>query len=153
MGAAKSDIEYVFKVNLKAARRIFRTLALRGDQTLDDLHNAIFEAFDRFDPHLYSFYFPKAPGRRRTAGPRPTEYTSAQMFDDPSRFDAAATRLDKLRLKPGKKFDYLFDFGDEWWHEGTVVAVNRADPQGKYWEIRQSQGESPPQYEEEYDDE
>jgi len=147
MDAAKSDNEYVFKVNLKGARRVFRMIALRGDQTLDDLHEAIFVAFDRFDPHLYSFYFPKAPGRQRTAGPEPKEYTSGQMFDDPSRFEAAETRLDELRLRPGKQFEYLFDFGDEWWHEGTVVAVNRAMPLASYPEIRQSQGESPAQYE------
>jgi hypothetical protein len=103
MGVTKSETEYVFKVNLKASRRVARTIALRGDQTLDELHEAIFAAFDRFDPHLYSFYFPKAPSLRRVAGPRPKEYTSPQMvgepdaFDDESRFDASATKLDDLR--------------------------------------------------------
>jgi hypothetical protein len=80
MGAAKSDNEYVVEVKLKGARRVSRTIALRGDQTLDDLHEAIFAAFDRFDPHLYSFYFPKAPRRRRAAGPEPKEYTAPPMF-------------------------------------------------------------------------
>jgi hypothetical protein len=153
MGVTKSETEYVFKVNLKASRRVARTIALRGDQTLDDLHEAIFAAFDRFDPHLYSFYFPKAPSRRRTAGPRPKEYTAPQMvdesdaFDDESRFDASATRLDDLHLKPGQKFEYLFDFGDCWWHEGTVEAVNPSVPRARYPQIRASHGASPPQYE------
>lgn len=153
MGVTKSETEYVFKVNLKGSRRVARTIALRGDQTLDDLHEAIFAAFDRFDAHLYSFYFPKAPSRRRTAGPKPKEYTAPQMFDEPdafddeSRFDASATKLDGLRLRPGQKFEYLFDFGDSWWHEGTVEAVNPSVPRARYPQIRASRGASPPQYE------
>ena len=58
-----SEIEYRLKVNLNGAKRILRLIVMRGDQTLDDLHEAIFAAFDRFDAHLYAFYFPKAPRR------------------------------------------------------------------------------------------
>ncbi|MDZ4806034.1 MAG: plasmid pRiA4b ORF-3 family protein [Candidatus Eisenbacteria bacterium] len=153
MGVPKSETEFVFKVNLKSSKRVSRTVALRGDQTLDDLHEAIFAAFDRFDVHLYSFYFPKAPTRRGTAGPKPKEYTAPQMFDeldtldDEGRFDAATTKLDDLRLRPGQKFEYLFDFGDSWWHEGIVEAVNPSVPRTRYPQIRESRGASPPQYE------
>jgi hypothetical protein len=154
MGVRRSETEYVFKVNLKGSRRISRTIALRGDQTLHDLHEAIFAAFDRFDEHLYSFYFPKAPSRRRgTAGPRSKEYTAPQVFDEPNplddenQFDASSTKLDDLRLRPGETFEYLFDFGDSWWHEGTVEAVNPSVPRARYPQIRESRGASPPQYE------
>jgi hypothetical protein len=153
MGVTKSETEYVFKVHLKGAKRVARTVALRGDQTLDDLHEAIFAAFDRFDAHLYSFYFPKAPNRRRATGSQTKEYTAPQMFNEPdasdgdSRFDASATSLDDLRLKPGQKFEYLFDFGDCWWHEGTVEAVSPSVPRARYPQIRASRGISPPQYE------
>ena len=71
MGVTRSEKEYVFKVKLKGSRRVSRTIALRGDQTLHDLHEAIFAAFDRFDAHLYSLHFRKAPTRRGTAGPKP----------------------------------------------------------------------------------
>ena len=130
MGGATSDTQYLFKVRLKRARRIWRTIALRGDQTLDDLHEAVFEAFDRDDPHLYSFYCPKAPSRSRRSGLQPKEYTAPQMFDDPEpfederRFNAAETRLDDLRLRPGQRFEYLFDFGDSWWHEVGVEEIS-----------------------------
>lgn len=49
---------FVFKVALKGARRIWHRIAIRSDQTLDDLHKAIFNAFDRYDEHIYSFYIP-----------------------------------------------------------------------------------------------
>ena len=34
---------------------ISRTIRIRGDQTLAQLHQAIFDAFDRFDEHMYEF--------------------------------------------------------------------------------------------------
>ena len=51
---------FVFKVALAGRKSIWRKIALRGNHTLDDLHEAIFDAFDRDDEHLYSFYFPAA---------------------------------------------------------------------------------------------
>lgn len=37
----RSENEYRFKVSLKGAKRIWRLIAMRGDQTLDDLHEAM----------------------------------------------------------------------------------------------------------------
>ena len=51
---------FIFKVALAGRKSIWRKIAMRGNQTLDDLHEAIFDAFDRYDEHLYSFYFPAA---------------------------------------------------------------------------------------------
>jgi len=34
---------------------VSRTIEIRGDQMLEDLHYAIFDAFDREDEHLYEF--------------------------------------------------------------------------------------------------
>lgn len=147
-----SDKEYRFKVNLKGAKRIWRLIALRGDQTLDDLHEAIFLAFDRFDAHLYSFYFPKAPRRRPSGGQVPREYAAPFMFEEPDpfgtqrRFDAARTRVDTLALKVGQQFEYLFDFGDSWWHEIRVEQVGPVVSGRRYPEIVEKHGRSPAQY-------
>src|SRR5207253_10644577 len=40
---------------IKKNRVICRTIQIRGDQTLKDLHQAIFDAFDREDEHMYEF--------------------------------------------------------------------------------------------------
>src|SRR5215210_6683109 len=40
---------------IKKNRVICRTIQIRGDQTLEDLHQAIFDAFDREDEHMYEF--------------------------------------------------------------------------------------------------
>jgi len=54
---------YVLKVALCGSKGIWRRIAMLPAQTLDDLHEAIFTAFDRYDEHLYSFFFPTSQSR------------------------------------------------------------------------------------------
>src|SRR5208283_2306150 len=44
-----------------ANKVIHRVIEIRGDQTLEQLHDAIFQAYDRWDQHLYEFQFGKRP--------------------------------------------------------------------------------------------
>lgn len=149
---AKSKTEYLFKVNLKGAKRIWRTIVLQGDQTLHDLHELIFAAFDRYDEHLYSFYFPKACIGARKVRARVREYTAPFVMEDPGPFDdgtrlnAAGTILDDLRLRVGQRFEYLFDFGDSWWHEVSVEQIRPAEPGARVSSLVEKHGKSPPQY-------
>jgi len=146
----KSDTEYVFKVALKDSKRIWRTIAVRGDQSLEDLHEAIFLAFDRSDPHLYSFYFPSAPRGRKGAPTR--EYTSAFVLEDAGpiegreKHDAAKTRMNELHLKVGERFEYLFDYGDYWLHEVDVHEIRPVVVGAVRPAVLEKHGRSPPQY-------
>jgi hypothetical protein len=150
----ESEIQYLLKVNLKGRRSMWRTVLLRGDQTLDDLHEAIFAAFDRYDEHLYCFYFPKARQGRLPSGKPPKEYRSprglnrTKGFEIDNRYNAARARLDDLRLKVGQTFEYLFDFGDEWWHEILVQGIGPSESGGTYPRIVEKRLASPPQYSE-----
>lgn len=152
MSRNRSNKQYLIKVNLKGLRRTWRLLALRGDQTLDDLHETIFLAFDRYDEHLYSFYFPKAATGREKVVFRPKEYTSPVAlqepypFSDEKPFNAAHTTLEDLHLIVEQTFEYLFDFGDMWWHELKVVAIDPIDLEVKLPKVLESHGDSPPQY-------
>ena len=125
---------------------IWRLIALRGDQTLDDLHEAIFEVFDREDDeHLYAFYL----GKRNTRGlPLSTarRYTHPDDAHD-NAHDASATTLDALHLRARQKLQYVFDFGDEWWHDLTVESTRERPDSGPYPRLVESHGDSPPQYE------
>ncbi len=157
----KKSIEiYKFKVELKYDKRTWRRIEIAASQTLDDLHEAIYRAFGRDDEHLYSFYFydtpiPKSRDRVRNA----VEYKHPMCFEDnyfdeEDCFDAAETKLSSLKLKVNRRFEYLFDFGDEWWHEITFEGAGEGDG-GSYPRITEKHGDSPPQYpdEEEWDDE
>jgi hypothetical protein len=145
---------FILKVALAGRKSIWRRIALRGDQTLDDLHEAIFDAFDRDDEHLYSFYFPRAgtKGRGRARLRDAVEYAcpfsceDSGPFSDEALHNAAETELSSLGLKPGQVFLYLFDFGDEWWHEITVEKVDAPEAKGKYPQVVEKHGKSPPQY-------
>ena len=151
MAKKHSKTQYTFKVNLKGSKRMWRTVVLRGDHTLTDLHEIIFEAFDRFEEHLYSFYFPKAISSGRFDF-QPKEYTSPIMLKERDPFSprrpisAAKTTLDSLHLQLGQTFEYLFDFGDNWLHEIKVVSKEPVQSQIKLPMILERKGDSPPQY-------
>jgi hypothetical protein len=122
---------------------VTRTIQVRGDQTLADLHDAIFDAFDRDDEHMYEFQFGKKPMDHK--GPR---YTLAGPFAEEMEGDGDVeeTTLAALGLKTGQRFFYWFDFGDDWWHQITVKAIEDEVPKGKYPKVTERVGESPPQY-------
>lgn len=144
---------FTFRVELKYEPEIWRRIAIRGDQTLDQLHQTIFEAFDRDDEHLYSFYLPPPGLRGRVRRKDIVEYThsvavdNAAAWDDEAKvFDAAEATIDSLQLKRGRKFEYLFDFGDNWEHVLTVEQTDGLPDRKKYPRILERHGASPPQY-------
>lgn len=156
---AKTPVKTIltFKVTPAGNARIWRRIAVGGNQTLDHLHNAIFKAFDRYEEHLYSFYVAK-PGKRGRAALRDAdEYTHPYAltggFDDGRRGNAKKTKLDDLGLQVGQRLYYLFDFGDQWWHELTVEETDGQPEPGRYPRVLEKRGESPPQYAEEDEEE
>lgn len=154
MAKVKSEIShrvYVFKVALAGRKTVWRWIAVRASQTLDHLHEAIFDAFDRYDEHLYSFYFPKPGTKGRNRLRDAVEYSRPYMQEEPDPFgeaprNAAKAKLTTLGLKPGQVFLYLFDFGDQWWHQITVEQIEAELEKGNYPRVLQQHGQSPPQY-------
>ncbi len=128
-----------------ANKRIRRAIEIRGDQTLGQLHRAIFAAFDRSDEHLYQFQFGKGPfdpDGPNYGVPDPLE---GETGDGNTR----TITLDALELKPNRVFGYLFDFGDEWFHQVQVERIEQAIPTVTYPRVVKRVGQSPPQYPEE----
>jgi hypothetical protein len=126
---------------------VSRTIQIRGDQTLDDLHHAIFDAFGRWEEHLYEFQFgkgPMDPQARRYVLPNALGTEEDQPNPPAGRVDEAA--LDSLGLKVGDRFGYWFDFGDDWWHQINVEAIEDKVPRGKLPKVTKKVGKSPPQY-------
>jgi hypothetical protein len=123
---------------------ISRTIQIRSDQTLKALHHAIFDAFDRFDEHMYEFQFGKGPN-----DPKNKRYVLPEAFETHERNvagDVAQTTIDSLGVKVGQAFGYWFDFGDDWWHQINVLAIDDQVPKGKYPRVVKRVGKSPPQY-------
>lgn len=136
------------KVALIGNKRIYRKIAISEDQTLDDLHEAIFQAFDREEEHLYSFFFPpKATNSKRVmmnsrAFFPPMEDVMAPFSEQGHSTEAT---IGSLILREKQKFYYLFDWGDEWWHELTFEGECNTKVK-KLPAIMVKKGESPSQY-------
>ena len=135
---------------------VSRTLQMRGAQSLEDLHWAIFAAFDRDDDHLFEF----AIGGRGARELGAKRYQRKGWVDDfmegSAPADASRTRIDSLELKARQTFGYWFDFGDDWHHRVKVKAIEEQVPVGKYPREIARIGKSPPQYpgdEEDWDEE
>jgi len=127
---------------------VSRTMELRGDQTLQQLHYAIFAAFDREDEHMYEFQIggtePNDPDARRYVLPALAD----GMVEDDEKPDGyvLSTTLGSLDLDEDETFFYWFDFGDSWWHEIMVMAIQENAPGEDYPRLTERVGESPPQY-------
>jgi hypothetical protein len=101
---------------------VSRTIQIRGDQTLENLHEAIFDAYG------------------------PIAFQEERDEDRPPAGQVDRTTIDSLGLKVGDRFGYWFDFGDDWWHQINVEAIDEEVPQGKYPKVIKKVGANPPQY-------
>lgn len=136
---------YIFRVRLDGVRGVSRTIEIEGQQTLDELHQAILDAFEWDDPHLYSFFM------SNKWGDRANEYAHPYMLEEPFGHepqpkDASRAKIGKLPLMLHQQFMFFFDYGDA--HEFSVrlIKINEDAPKGSYPRVITSKGEAPPQY-------
>src|SRR4051812_44235030 len=137
---------YVFNAELVGFIDVRRTIAIRSDQTLDDLHHALRASFAWDDEHLYSFWLKGGFWARNGS-----EYThpfhasdALGPFAGPAA-TSAAVRLDGLKLRKGQRIAFVHDFG----HEGRGALRPRqipADAGGTYPRLLEKVGIAPPQY-------
>jgi Plasmid pRiA4b ORF-3-like protein len=118
-----------------------RRIEIQGSNTLQELHKIIFKAFDRSDEHMYEFQL----GGSEPGDPKARRYTLKSASGKKAGEVSTATIAD-LGLSIDEHFAYLFDFGDEWWHQIDVMSISEPNPQGRYPKITQREGASPPQY-------
>lgn len=121
--------------------RVSRTIAIRDDQTLEQLHEALRLAFGWFDPHLYSFWVGGNFWDRNVP-----HYTAPFEIEEMGK-DAlsARTPIREVGLKKGSTVAYVFDFGDEWRLALKVVDTWPATA-AAYPMLVDAEGIPPPQY-------
>ena len=130
---------YIFHASLPGSGRVWRKIEMRADQTLENLHFAIQNAYGWDADHLYSFFMSGKAWDESTEYCLPEGYTSGPG-------NVQTTTLEELNLKPKQEFMYLFDYGDEWRFKVRVHAINPDAPEGDYPRIVESVGEAPEQY-------
>ncbi|MEM8831719.1 MAG: plasmid pRiA4b ORF-3 family protein [Cyanobacteria bacterium P01_G01_bin.19] len=126
---------------------VSRTIEIRADQTLANLHQAIFRAFDREEEHMYEFQI----GGNGPYDPQAKRYGLSMQFmneleENQYTGDVKKTKIGSLNLKLNQPFGYWFDFGDDWRHQVDVMEIKKAKPKQKYPTVTNRIGASPPQY-------
>jgi len=142
---------YQLKVSIVGIPKLFRVFEATANATFESLHEAIFDAFERFDPHLYSFFITKQDTQNTRTIISAPEITHPQNTEDfigagPPKPSAAETTLQAADLAEKDVFHYLFDFGDDWWHRIRVEAIRDSQTQIKYVKLIDSRGIAPRQY-------
>lgn len=147
--------------------KLHRVLEISGNASFFDLHQRIFEAFDRWDEHAFQFFISRT--KMDSFGSLFDKCTEIVMIDEfieqhedflgreIQLHPASRTTLDELNLQEKDYFYYWFDFGDDWLHRIRIEKIfeEKEEPeQGSYFAtIIKSVGESPEQYPEYEEDE
>lgn len=119
----------------------YRHIRVSADITLDGLHEVIQDVFEFYNDHLYAFFMDNSAWSDRDAYFCPEDGEGRLTSD---------YRLRDLSLFKGKKFLYLFDYGDEWRFECRVLREEAGSREG--YEILRSKGALPEQYRDDYDE-
>jgi hypothetical protein len=123
--------------------KVSRTIKMGNHLTLEDLHRAIISSVGFDNDHLYAFYMDK---NRRNGYGRMTEYNEPPFAHDFTLVD--------LNLSINKRFNYTFDFGDNWQFIISVKEFEETEIVFNETKLIAKKGESPEQYpsweEEEY---
>jgi hypothetical protein len=98
---------------------VWRLLDVAGDATFAELHDAIQRAFGWEDRHLHEFRI----GDTRLGRPDcDDEFPGAGPPPGDERKSAIAATLGKRG-----RFEYWYDFGDDWWHDIVVERTLEPD--------------------------
>jgi len=129
---------YKFRVILDAEEDIFRDIAILSDDTLEDLHNAIFNSFGFDGMEVASFYTCDATWNQEDEIP---------MFDTgdvPGEIKTMSDyQLDELLDKQNTKIIYVYDFINMWTFLVELAAIEEQIPGNIYPETIFSHGEMP----------
>lgn len=134
----RNPLSYIISVSLETG--CYRHIQIGADSTLEQLHEAIMEEFDFDDDHLHAFFMSNRGWDHQDC------YFSKHADEGP--FTDEVTLIN-ARLAEGKKFLYIFDFGEEWRFNCRVLhqlEVSTPTPI-----CVRSKGDPPAQYDDEED--
>lgn len=125
---------YVISVSLYPG--CYRHIQISGGSTLEELHLAIQEAFSFDNDHAYAFFMDNAKWSRN-------DCYYAEGIEEGYR-TANQYSLEQVGMEKGKRFKYIFDFGDEWTFQCKVLRVQEGGMQGA--KVIKAVGDAPEQY-------
>lgn len=125
-----------FVISVSLGTGCYRHIQISANATLYTLHKAILSSFQFDDDHLHAFFMDNK------------RWSRGDMFvaskSEPADRLTKRYSLQRAGLVKGKKFLYLFDFGDEWCFSCKVL--RELDQKKDIPVVLRSVGESPEQY-------
>lgn len=150
---------YRFKVSLFGDRaqpigKLHRIIDIEENAPFDLLHELIFEAFDRYDPHTYKFLLTRSQvkntGELFDCKEEVCDLRFAYGYEEVIAHDIFTYTIAEAGLKEKDIIYYWFDFGDDWLHRLRVEKIFTVDDEpeeGSYIaEVMKKVGKSPEQY-------
>lgn len=95
---------------------VWRVIEVPATATFRALHAAIQAAMGWQDRHLHVFRVPDARGGTLEIG-APDPFGMRQVVD------GARVRVNKHLAREGQEIAYVYDFGDDWWHDIRLEAI------------------------------
>lgn len=99
---------------------IWRRIVVPSDFTLAELHDVLQEVVGWHHSHLHDFRVGKVT------------YGDPDLLQDLADQDEREARLGEIAPKPRKRFQYTYDFGDNWELDVLVEAVGLPEPGIRY---------------------
>lgn len=144
--ASKSGVESVEKsiwqlhISLKHSDPpIWRRVLVPGSITLETLDGVIQLSLNWDNSHLHEFRIKTLPN------PDPDDVFESNGFEPPIDAYETEVTLAESGLKRGSKFQYIYDFGDDWLHDIKVEKMLERDPEMKYPVCIEAAGAAPPE--------
>lgn len=145
MSKKQQEIIWTFRVKLPLTRsECVRVIEIRSTASFLDLHEAIQQAVDFENDHLFEFYLGRNPGNRAYAIGREPNWDTF----NPIKTYRSIKLSGVWPLPKGMNLYYLFDFGDNW-----LFQVNKtrhkdkiAQPGIVYPRVIEAKGKNPVQY-------
>jgi hypothetical protein len=133
-GKAFQPGNFVLEVALD--QKISRVIQFSSQHTLEAVHEAIQEAYNFANDHLYVFNLNSELWSE-------TNYYHPESFMKPT---ANEIKLGELNLYPGQQFTYLFDFGDQWEFFIEVLEIKENEPEVRVPKLIKKTGRAPRRY-------
>ncbi len=135
-GKAKRTSETSLVISVSLGSGCYRHIQISNKESLEAFSDQILNAFDFFDDHGHAFFMDN-----RAYSDMDCYYMAG--FEDGERTTDEYT-LEQAGAFPGKKFKYVFDFGDDWTFQCRVLKeLNEITPHPR---VIRSKGEAPEQY-------
>ena len=133
-----SSPERIARVRISLAEiepEIWRVVAMPLSMNLKGLHDVIQAVFSWQDYHLFEFRV----GEKLYGIPEPEEDFDRKVMH------AKLVKLKTLLAKGIARFDYVYDFGDNWNHEIVIESVGEAESALKYPRFLEGARRAPPE--------